>query len=269
MRVVAYVRSYGVGTIPAFAHDNIHIFSEKCKELGIRDNYVLNPSHFEKGQVKEIVNCILLLAFLGKNKNMESALPALSDEQYRQSSGGGIVSCVVLPRRAAFREGTFVGLCVCCVLCVDPIPEMSEESPVAEESSDVKEESPVAEVKEESSDVKEEPTEVKEEPAEVKEEKEETEKNEENEAPTEIKLESSISKEEPKTTDTQMYISLAALGCLILMTLFNFYSCLFHICLICTSLLSSILLVLSEENTTRGANGRTIGLTGVELYSSG
>ena len=47
MRVVAYVRSYGVGTIPAFAHDNIHIFSEKCKELGIRDNYVLNPSHFE------------------------------------------------------------------------------------------------------------------------------------------------------------------------------------------------------------------------------
>ena len=261
MRVVAYVRSYGVGTIPAFAHDNIHIFSEKCKELGIRDNYVLNPSHFEKGQVKEIVNCILLLAFLGKNKNMESALPALSDEQYRQSSGGGIVSCVVLPRRAAFREGTFVGLCVCCVLCVDPIPEMSEESPVAEESSDVKEESAIPE---------ESPVaEVKEEPAEVKEEKEETEKNEENEAPTEIKLESSISKEEPKTTDTQMYISLAALGCLILMTLFNFYSCLFHICLICTSLLSSILLVLSEENTTRGANGRTIGLTGVELYSSG
>ena len=262
MRVVAYVRSYGVGTIPAFAHDNIHIFSEKCKELGIRDNYVLNPSHFEKGQVKEIVNCILLLAFLGKNKNMESALPALSDEQYRQSSGGGIVSCVVLPRRAAFREGTFVGLCVCCVLCVDPIPEMSEESPVAEESSDVKEESPVAEVKEESTDVKEESSEVKE-------EKEETEKNEESEAPTEIKLESSISKEEPKTTDTQMYISLAALGWLILMTLFNFYSCLFHIYLICTSLLSSILLVLSEENTTRGANGRTIGLTGVELYSSG
>ena len=259
MRVVAYVRSYGVGTIPAFAHDNIHIFSEKCKELGIRDNYVLNPSHFEKGQVKEIVNCILLLAFLGKNKNMESALPALSDEQYRQSSGGGVVSCVVLPRRAAFREGTFVGLCVCCVLCVDPIPEMSEESPVAEESSDVKEESPVAEVKEESSDVKEEPTEVK----------EETEKNEENEAPTEIKLESSISKEEPKTTDTQMYISLAALGCLILMTLFNFYSCLFHIYLICTSLLSSILLVLSEENTIRGVNRRANGLTGLELYSSG
>ena len=264
MRVVAYVRSYGVGTIPAFAHDNIHIFSEKCKELGIRDNYVLNPSHFEKGQVKEIVNCILLLAFLGKNKNMESALPALSDEQYRQSSGGGIVSCVVLPRRAAFREGTFVGLCVCCVLCVDPIPEMPEESPVAEvkEESAIPEESPVAEVKEEPADVKEEPTEVKE-------EKEETEKNEESEAPTEIKLESSISKEEPKTTDTQMYISLAALGCLILMTLFNFYSCLFHIYLICTSLLSSILLVLSEENTTRGANGRTIGLTGVELYSSG
>ena len=264
MRVVAYVRSYGVGTIPAFAHDNIHIFSEKCKELGIRDNYVLNPSHFEKGQVKEIVNCILLLAFLGKNKNMESALPALSDEQYRQSSGGGIVSCVVLPRRAAFREGTFVGLCVCCVLCVDPIPEMPEESPVAEvkEESAIPEESPVAEVKEE-------PAEVKEEPTEVKEEKEETEKNEESEAPTEIKLESSISKEEPKTTDTQMYISLAALGCLILMTLFNFYSCLFHIYLICTSLLSSILLVLSEENTTRGANGRTIGLTGVELYSSG
>ena len=247
MRVVAYVRSYGVGTIPAFAHDNIHIFSEKCKELGIRDNYVLNPSHFEKGQVKEIVNCILLLAFLGKNKNMESALPALSDEQYRQSSGGGIVSCVVLPRRAAFREGTFVGLCVCCVLCVDPIPEMPEESPVAEvkEESAIPEESPVAEVKEE--------------PAEVKEEKEETEENEE----------SSASKEEPKTTDTQMYISLAALGCLILMTFFNFYSCLFHICLICTSLLSSILLVLSEENTTRGANGRTIGSTGVELYSSG
>ena len=242
MRVVAYVRSYGVGTIPAFAHDNIHIFSEKCKELGIRDNYVLNPSHFEKGQVKEIVNCILLLAFLGKNKNMESALPALSDEQYRQSSGGGIVSCVVLPRRAAFREGTFVGLCVCCVLCVDPIPEMPEESPVAE---------------------------VKEEPAEVKEEKEETEKNEESEAPTEIKLESSISKEEPKTTDTQMYISLAALGCLILMTLFNFYSCLFHIYLICTSLLSSILLVLSEENTIRGMNRRANGLTGLELYSSG
>ena len=249
MRVVAYVRSYGVGTIPAFAHDNIHIFSEKCKELGIRDNYVLNPSHFEKGQVKEIVNCILLLAFLGKNKNMESALPALSDEQYRQSSGGGIVSCVVLPRRAAFREGTFVGLCVCCVLCVDPIPEMPEESPVAE--------------------VKEEPAEVKEEPAEVKEEKEETEKNEESEAPTEIKLESSISKEEPKTTDTQMYISLAALGCLILMTLFNFYSCLFPICLICTSLLSSILFVLSEENTKRGVNRRTNGLTGLELYSSG
>ena len=236
------MRSYGVGTIPAFAHDNIHIFSEKCKELGIRDNYVLNPSHFEKGQVKEIVNCILLLAFLGKNKNMESALPALSDEQYRQSSGGGIVSCVVLPRRAAFREGTFVGLCVCCVLCVDPIPEMPEESPVAE---------------------------VKEEPAEVKEEKEETEKNEESEAPTEIKLESSISKEEPKTTDTQMYISLAALGCLILMTLFNFYSCLFHIYLICTSLLSSILLVLSEENTIRGVNRRANGLTGLELYSSG
>ena len=237
MRVVAYVRSYGVGTIPAFAHDNIHIFSEKCKELGIRDNYVLNPSHFEKGQVKEIVNCILLLAFLGKNKNMESALPALSDEQYRQSSGGGIVSCVVLPRRAAFREGTFVGLCVCCVLCVDPIPEMPEESPVAE----VKEES--SDVKEGPAEVKEEPAEVKEEPAEVKEEKEETEKNEESEAPTEIKLEeSSISKEEPKTTDTQMYISLAALGCLILMTLFNFYSCLFHIYLICTSLLSSILL---------------------------
>ena len=269
MRVVACVRSYGVGTIPAFAHDNIHIFSEKCKELGIRDNYVLNPSHFEKGQVKEIVNCILLLAFLGKNKNMESALPALSDEQYRQSSGGGIVSCVVLPRRAAFREGTFVGLCVCCVLCVDPIPEMPEES------SDVKEESPVAEVKEESAipeepaEVKEEPAEVKEEPAEVKEEKEETEKNEESEAPTEIKLESSISKEEPKTTDTQMYISLAALGCLILMTLFNLYSCLFHICLICTSLLSSILLVLSEENTTRGVNRRANGLTGVKLYSSG
>ena len=240
MRVVAYVRSYGVGTIPAFAHDNIHIFSEKCKELGIRDNYVLNPSHFEKGQVKEIVNCILLLAFLGKNKNMESALPALSDEQYRQSSGGGIVSCVVLPRRAAFREGTFVGLCVCCVLCVDPIPEMPEESPVAE---------------------------VKEESSEVKEEKEE---NEESEAPTEIKLEeSSISKEEPKTTDTQMYISLAALGCLILMTLFNFYSCLFHIYLICTSLLSSILLVLSEENTIRGVNRRANGLTGLKLYSSG
>ena len=249
MRVVAYVRSYGVGTIPAFAHDNIHIFSEKCKELGIRDNYVLNPSHFEKGQVKEIVNCILLLAFLGKNKNMESALPALSDEQYRQSSGGGIVSCVVLPRRAAFREGTFVGLCVCCVLCVDPIPEMPEESPVAE--------------------VKEEPAEVKEEPTEVKEEKEETEKNEESEAPTEIKLESSISKEEPKTTDTQMYISLVALGWLILMTLFNFYSCLFHIYLICTSLLSSILLVLSEENTIRGVNRRANGLTGLELYSSG
>lgn len=250
MRVVLYAGSYGVGTIPAFAHDNIHIFSEKCKELGIRDNYVLNPSHFEKGQVKEIVNCILLLAFLGKNKNMESALPALSDEQYRQSSGGGIVSCVVLPRRAAFREGTFVGLCVCCVLCVDPIPEMPEESPVA--------------------DVKEESSDVKEESSEVKEEKEETEKNEESEAPTEIKLEeSSISKEEPKTTDTQMYISLAALGCLILMTLFNFYSCLFHIYLICTSLLSSILFVLSEENTIRGVNGRTIGLTGVELYSSG
>lgn len=237
MRVVAYVRSYGVGTIPAFAHDNIHIFSEKCKELGIRDNYVLNPSHFEKGQVKEIVNCILLLAFLGKNKNMESALPALSDEQYRQSSGGGIVSCVVLPRRAAFREGTFVGLCMCCALCVDPIPEMPEESPVADvkEESAIPEESPVAEVKEESTDVKEESSEVKE-------EKEETEKNEESEAPTEIKLESSISKEEPKTTDTQMYISLAALGCLILMTLFNYYSCLFHIYLICTSLLSSILL---------------------------
>ena len=261
MRVVAYVRSYGVGTIPAFAHDNIHIFSEKCKELGIRDNYVLNPSHFEKGQVKEIVNCILLLAFLGKNKNMESALPALSDEQYRQSSGGGIVSCVVLPRRAAFREGTFVGLCVCCVLCVDPIPEMPEES------SDVKEESAIPE---EPADVKEESTDVKEESSRVKEEKEETEKNEESEAPTEIKLEeSSASKEEPKTTDTQMYISLAALGCLILMTLFNYYSCLFHIYLICTSLLSSILLVLSEENTTRGANGRTIGLTGLELYSSG
>ena len=240
MRVVAYVRSYGVGTIPAFAHDNIHIFSEKCKELGIRDNYVLNPSHFEKGQVKEIVNCILLLAFLGKNKNMESALPALSDEQYRQSNGGGIVSCVVLPRRAAFREGTFVGLCVCCVLCVDPIPEMPEE-----------------------------PADVKEEPTEVKEEKEETEKNEESEAPTEIKLESSISKEEPKTTDTQMYISLVALGWLILMTLFNFYSCLFHIYLICTSLLSSILLVLSEENTIRGVNRRANGLTGLELYSSG
>ena len=240
MRVVAYVRSYGVGTIPAFAHDNIHIFSEKCKELGIRDNYVLNPSHFEKGQVKEIVNCILLLAFLGKNKNMESALPALSDEQYKQSSGGGVVSCVVLPRRAAFREGTFVGLCVCCVLCVDPIPEMPEESPVAD---------------------------VKEESSEVKEEKEE---NEESEAPTEIKLEeSSISKEEPKTTDTQMYISLAALGCLILMTLFNFYSCLFHIYLICTSLLSSILLVLSEENTIRGVNRRANGLTGLKLYSSG
>ena len=264
MRVVAYVRSYGVGTIPAFAHDNIHIFSEKCKELGIRDNYVLNPSHFEKGQVKEIVNCILLLAFLGKNKNMESALPALSDEQYRQSSGGGIVSCVVLPRRAAFREGTFVGLCVCCALCVDPIPEMPEESPVADvkEESAIPEESPVAEVKEES-------TEVKEESSEVKEEKEETEKNEESEAPTEIKLESSISKEEPKTTDTQMYISLAALGCLILMTLFNFYSCLFPICLICTSLLSSILFVLSEENTKRGVNRRTNGLTGLELYSSG
>ena len=77
MRVVLYAGSYGVGTIPAFAHDNIHIFSEKCKELGIRDNYVLNPSHFEKGQVKEIVNCILLLAFLGKNKNMESALHVL------------------------------------------------------------------------------------------------------------------------------------------------------------------------------------------------
>lgn len=247
MRVVLYAGSYGVGTIPAFAHDNIHIFSEKCKELGIRDNYVLNPSHFEKGQVKEIVNCILLLAFLGKNKNMESALPALSDEQYRQSSGGGIVSCVVLPRRAAFREGTFVGLCVCCVLCVDPIPEMPEESPVAE--------------------VKEEPAEVKEESSEVKEEKEE---NEESEAPTEIKLEeSSISKEEPKTTDTQMYISLAALGCLILMTLFNFYSCLFHIYLICTSLLSSILLVLSEENTIRGVNRRANGLTGLKLYSSG
>lgn len=256
MRVVAYVRSYGVGTIPAFAHDNIHIFSEKCKELGIRDNYVLNPSHFEKGQVKEIVNCILLLAFLGKNKNMESALPALSDEQYRQSSGGGIVSCVVLPRRAAFREGTFVGLCVCCVLCVDPIPEMPEESPVAE-------------VKEEPAEVKEEPADVKEEPTEVKEEKEETEKNEESEAPTEIKLESSISKEEPKTTDTQMYISLVALGWLILMTLFNFYSCLFHIYLICTSLLSSILLVLSEENTIRGVNRRANGLTGLELYSSG
>ena len=254
MRVVLYAGSYGVGTIPAFAHDNIHIFSEKCKELGIRDNYVLNPSHFEKGQVKEIVNCILLLAFLGKNKNMESALPALSDEQYRQSSGGGIVSCVVLPRRAAFREGTFVGLCVCCVLCVDPIPEMPEESPVAD-------------VKEESSDVKEESSEVKEESSEVKEEKEE---NEESEAPTEIKLEeSSISKEEPKTTDTQMYISLAALGCLILMTLFNFYSCLFHIYLICTSLLSSILLVLSEENTIRGVNRRANGLTGLKLYSSG
>ena len=268
MRVVVYVRSYGVGTIPAFAHDNIHIFSEKCKELGIRDNYVLNPSHFEKGQVKEIVNCILLLAFLGKNKNMESALPALSDEQYRQSSGGGVVSCVVLPRRAAFREGTFVGLCVCCVLCVDPIPEMPEESPVAEvkEESAIPEESPVADVKEEPADVKEEPTEVKEEPTEVK---EETEKNEENEAPTEIKLESSISKEEPKTTDTQMYISLAALSCLILMTLFNFYSCLFHIYLICTSLLSSILLVLSEENTIRGVNRRANGLTGLELYSSG
>ena len=263
MRVVAYVRSYGVGTIPAFAHDNIHIFSEKCKELGIRDNYVLNPSHFEKGQVKEIVNCILLLAFLGKNKNMESALPALSGEPYRQGSGGGIVSCVVLPRRAAFREGTFVGLCVCCVLCVDPIPEMPEESPVA----DVKEES--SDVKEESSEVKEEPAEVKEESSEVKEEKEETEKNEESEAPTEIKLESSISKEEPKTTDTQMYISLAALGCLILMTLFNFYSCLFHIYLICTSLLSSILLVLSEENTIRGVNRRANGLTGLKLYSSG
>ena len=124
------------------------------------------------------------------------------------------------------------------------------------------EESPVAEVKEE-------PAEVKEEPAEVKEEKEETEKNEESEAPTEIKLESSISKEEPKTTDTQMYISLAALGCLILMTLFNFYSCLFHIYLICTSLLSSILLVLSEENTIRGVNRRANGLTGLELYSSG
>lgn len=254
MRVVLYAGSYGVGTIPAFAHDNIHIFSEKCKELGIRDNYVLNPSHFEKGQVKEIVNCILLLAFLGKNKNMESALPALSDEQYKQSSGGGVVSCVVLPRRAAFREGTFVGLCVCCALCVDPIPEMPEESPVAD-------------VKEESSNVKEESSEVKEESSEVKEEKEE---NEESEAPTEIKLEeSSISKEEPKTTDTQMYISLAALGCLILMTLFNFYSCLFHIYLICTSLLSSILLVLSEENTIRGVNRRANGLTGLELYSSG
>lgn len=258
MRVVVYVGSYGVGTIPAFAHDNIHIFSEKCKELGIRDNYVLNPSHFEKGQVKEIVNCILLLAFLGKNKNMESALPALSDEQYKQSSGGGVVSCVVLPRRAAFREGTFVGLCVCCALCVDPIPEMPEESAEVKEESVIPEEP--ADVKEKSSDVKEEPAEVK----------EETEKKEESEAPTEIKLEeSSASKEEPKTTDTQMYISLAALGCLILMTLFNFYSCLFPIYLICTSLLSFTLLVLSEENAARNMRKRTNGLTGLELYSSG
>ena len=128
---------------------------------------------------------------------------------------------------------------------------MKEESVIPEEPADVKEES--SEVKEESSEVKEEPKE-----------------NEESEAPTEIKLEeSSTSKEEPKTTDTQMYISLAALGCLILMTLFNFYSCLFPIYLICTSLLSSILLVLSEENTIRGVNRRANGLTGLELYSSG
>lgn len=52
---------------------------------------MLNPSHFEKGQVKEIVNCILLLALLGKAKNMESALPALSDEQYKE--GGFVWVC--------------------------------------------------------------------------------------------------------------------------------------------------------------------------------
>lgn len=75
--------SLSVDSIPAFAQDNIHIFSEKCKELGIRDNYVLNPSHFEKKQIKEIVNCILLLAMFGKQKKMESSLPALEQSQYR------------------------------------------------------------------------------------------------------------------------------------------------------------------------------------------
>lgn len=44
---------------------------------------MLNPSHFEKKQIKEIVNCILLLAFLGKEKKMESCLPALEESQYR------------------------------------------------------------------------------------------------------------------------------------------------------------------------------------------
>lgn len=69
---------------PAFAYDNIHIFSTKCKELGIRGNYVLNPSHFEKKQIKEIVNCILLLAFFGKQKKMEEVLPALEKSEYRE-----------------------------------------------------------------------------------------------------------------------------------------------------------------------------------------
>ena len=79
-----------VETTPAFACDNIHIFSEKCKELGIRDNYVLNSSHFAKGQIKEIVNTILLLALLGKNKKMESSLPVLEESQYSSGRDSGL-----------------------------------------------------------------------------------------------------------------------------------------------------------------------------------
>lgn len=60
--------------------------------------------------------------------------------------------------------------------------------------------------------------------------------------PAEINLEETSaaskndSKEKPKVSDTQMYISLATLGCLILMSLFNFYRCLFiYIPFLCSS----------------------------------
>lgn len=76
----------------AFAADNIHTFSQKCIQLGIRKTFVLNQSHFEKKQIKEILCCLLLLCYYGKVKNMRNSLPALEDESIMSlmpSTSGG------------------------------------------------------------------------------------------------------------------------------------------------------------------------------------
>lgn len=67
--------------LSAVAADNIHIFAEKCMELGMLRTFVLNQSHFAKQQIKHILSCLLLIAFLGKSRNMDTPLPALNERK--------------------------------------------------------------------------------------------------------------------------------------------------------------------------------------------